>query len=113
MGTLQPTLMVSYRADVARVFDATDPAALAARGNSLADLGDPDWRWRMNRGRPVPTQALASALIEDGYDAMRVRSFAPGAAETDETLVLWQWHRGDGRDLVLQDEEGRLSSPGL
>lgn len=32
IGTLQPTTLVAYEADIRPIFDATDPAALGAQG---------------------------------------------------------------------------------
>lgn len=106
-GDLQPTTLVAYRADLGPVFDSRDPAALAARGITAADLADTRWRTRMIAGEPVPTQDLAAALAADGFAGLLVRSYAAGTTDADLNLVLWRWTGGDLR-LAVIDDEGRL-----
>ena len=55
VGTLQPTMLVAYRADLAPMLDGRDAAAIAAWGTTPDGLADPGWRGRMLAGRPVPT----------------------------------------------------------
>jgi RES domain-containing protein len=105
IGTLQPTTLVAYEADIGPIFDGTDPAAMAAQGLSPADLAADDWRARMLAEGKAPTQRLAERLKAAGFAGMQVRSFAKGATEADLNLVLWVW----GPDaLRLVDDEGRL-----
>lgn len=107
VGSLQPTILVSYRAEIAPVFDTRETAKLAAYGMTHEELSDPGWRLAMLDGRPVPTQDFALALIAEGYAGLLVRSFAKGAAGVDLNLVLWRW--GDkGCLLEVVDDEGRL-----
>lgn len=108
IGFLQPTTLVAYHADIAPVFDATDPAAVRGQGLAPAALADPAWRNAMNRGAPVPTQEFAEHLIVAGYVGLLVPSFAAGATPTDLNLVLWRWKGGEGTRLELIDDEGRL-----
>lgn len=107
VGDLQPTILVSYRADLGPIFDTRDQAALAARGVAPAELGDPAWRMAMLDGHPGPTQRLAMALRGEGYVGLLVRSFAKGADAHSLNLVLWAWD-GEGRRLEVVDDEGRL-----
>jgi hypothetical protein len=44
-----------------------------------------------------------------GFRALLVRSFAPGATETDLNLVLWDWGASPPSRLTLIDDENRLS----
>lgn len=108
VGTLQPTTLVSYEADIEPVFDATDPAGLAGYGLTPSALAADNWRIAMRDKGIAPTQTLAARLIGDGFAGVLVRSFARGAAVSDLNLVLWRW--GDTRParLVLNDTEGRL-----
>lgn len=108
VGTLQPTTLVAYRADLDPVFDGTDPVALAAVGATPALLATDDWRLRMQRDGKAPTQALAERLAAAGYVGLQVRSFAPGAKEGDLNLVLWTWGDRAPARLQLVDDEGRL-----
>jgi RES domain-containing protein len=107
VGSLQPTILVSYRADIAPVFDGRETAQLAAYGMAQETLADPGWRVAMLEGRQVPTQDVSRALIAEGYSGLLVRSFAKGATDADLNLVLWRWG-GKGCTLEVIDDEGRL-----
>ena len=108
VGHLQPTLLLAYDADISPIFDARDPAALAARSTTSDTLADPDWRKRMTDGQKVPTQNFAAQLAEEGYAGLLIRSFTPGAAPEDLNLVLWRWNTGERDRLSLIDDERRL-----
>lgn len=103
-GSLQPTVLVSYDADIASVFDSREAGALVAYGMDDAALADPGWRDRMREGGEAPTQTFARRLIAEGHDGLLVRSFAKGAGPGDLNLVLWRWDPG----LRLIDDENRL-----
>lgn len=107
VGSLQPTILVSYQADLGPIFDATDGAALSVRGMSATDLSDPGWRAAMLDGRVVPTQDLATALISDGFAGIFCPSFAQGASARSFNIVLWRWS-GTDCCLAVIDDENRL-----
>lgn len=109
VGRLQPTTLVSHDAEIERVFDCRDGAALAAYGMDAAALSDAAWRDRMKEGEEARTQAFARQLIAAGYCGLLVRSFAPGATADDLNLVLWTWSDVAPSRLVLVDDENRLS----
>ena len=94
-GTLQPTTLVFYKADITPIFDATDSDALSNYGMTPADLAADDCRLRMRAQGKVPTQILAERLIADGFADLRVPSFAKGATGKDLNVVLWV--RGNAR----------------
>lgn len=106
VGSLQPTILVSYRADIAPVFDARTTAQ-SGHGMTSEALADPGWRLAMLEGRRVPTQDFASNLINEGYAGLLVRSFAKGAVDADLNLVLWNWS-SERCSLEVIDDEGRL-----
>lgn len=108
-GSLQPTTLVSYDAEVDGVFDTRDEATLAAEGIDAADLADDTWRDQMKAIGEARTQGFARGLIARGYRAMLVRSFAPGATKDDLNMVLWQWSDSPPSRLTLIDDENRLS----
>lgn len=108
IGTLQPTTLVAYQADLEPIFDATDAKALHGYGVSPDKLAADDWRIRMGEDGKAPTQVLAERLIRDGYAGMQVRSFAKGATDADLNIVLWAWGDEPPAQLVLVDDEGRL-----
>ncbi len=110
VGDLQPTILVSYHADLGPIFDTREEAALAQYGMTAPALGDPGWRSTMLDRRAVPTQDLASQLIKDGFVGLLVRSFAPGTTPANLNFVLWRWSGPDTRLTVVDDEDrlGRL-----
>ncbi|WEX75027.1 RES domain-containing protein [Sinorhizobium numidicum] len=109
VGSLQPTTLVSYDAEIERVFDTRDEEALAAEHMDAVALADSTWRDQMKANGEARTQAFARRLIAGGYHALLVRSFAPGATAEDLNLVLWTWGGAAPSRLVLIDDEGRLS----
>ena len=109
VGSLQPTTLVSYDAEIERIFDARDVAVLAARGMNEAALGDNTWRDQMTATGKAKTQIFAHDLFTSGYHGLLVRSFAPGADAEDFNLVLWTWGSSAPARLTLIDDENRLS----
>ncbi len=107
-GSLQPTVLVSYNADLGPIFDTRDTEELQRRGMPESVLADAGWRTRMLDGQTVPTQDFAGSLIADGFTGLLIRSYAKGASATDFNIVLWQW-TGDSCVLEVVDDEGRLS----
>ena len=107
-GSLQPTMLVSYAADLGPIFDTRDQEGLNRYGATEAMLADPAWRMKMLEGQLVPTQELARALIADRFAGLLIKSFAKGATATDLNIVLWVW-RGKDRTLEVVDDENRLS----
>ncbi len=109
VGSLQPTMLVSYDADIERVFDSRDDAALQAEGMEASALADATWRNQMKATGEAKTQAFARRLVAAGYHGLLIRSFAPGATNNDLNLVLWNWSDALPSRLTLIDDEGRLS----
>lgn len=110
IGALQPTTLVSYEADIAKVFDTRDVKALASYEMDAAALADPSWRDRMISDGKAPTQKFAEALISSGFQGLLVQSFVHGAVGDDLNLVLWTWGNSAPASLVLIDDEGRLAT---
>lgn len=108
IGTLQPTTLVAYEADIGPIFNGADSAALTAQGLAPADLAADDWRARMLADGKAPTQELAERLKASGFAGMQVRSFAKGATDADLNLVLWVWGPDAPTELRLVDDDGRL-----
>ncbi|QPC88764.1 RES domain-containing protein [Mesorhizobium sp. NBSH29] len=108
VGSLQPTTLVSYDADIHAVFDARDQQALAERAMDMMALSRADWRDQMQARGEADTQMFARRLIAERYTAMLVPSFAVGAGSDDLNMVLWTWGRADAR-LAVIDDERRLS----
>jgi len=109
VGSLQPTTLVSYDADIERIFDSRDAGLLAGHGMETAGLADPSWRDQMKLSGEAPTQRFSRELIAAGYHGLLVRSFAAGNSASDLNLVVWTWGAEPPHRLTLIDDEGRLS----
>lgn len=107
VGSLQPTVLVSYSADIGPIFDTRDVNALEQHDLSPQHLADPGWRLKMLDARPVPTQSFAHRLSVDGFAGLLTRSFAQGATASSLNIVLWRW-TGAGCVLNVIDDENRL-----
>ena len=108
VGSLQPTILVSYKADLGPIFDTRDQDRLERYGMTASMLADTAWRMKMLEGQSVPTQDLASALIADRFAGFLIQSFAKGALSSDFNIVLWAWSGNKGSLEVVDDDE-RLS----
>lgn len=109
IGSLQPTTLVSYDADIEAVFDCRDEMALAGEGIDADQLADPTWRDQLKTQGEAPTQVFARRLMAAGYSGLLARSFAAGSSADDFNLVLWKWGSTRPSRLVLIDDEKRLS----
>lgn len=109
IGTLQPTTLVAYEANIGQIFDSTDLAELSAQGLTEADLAADDWRVRMIETGRAPTQEFAERLKAFGYAGLRVKSFAKGASHDDLNIILWVWGPNLPGHMRLVDDEGRLT----
>jgi RES domain-containing protein len=108
VGTLQPTTLVAYDADIAPVFDVREADALSAFGLTRVDLAASAWRNEMIEDGESKTQKFARRLIAEGYAALLVPSFARGAPHNALNLILWRWTSGAPTKLVRIDDENRL-----
>ncbi|PKR87444.1 hypothetical protein CXZ10_19770 [Pleomorphomonas diazotrophica] len=108
VGSLQPTTLVSYDADIDDLFDSRDVAALTTCGMTAADLAVATWRDEMRATGRSRTQAFAAELLAAGFAGLLVRSFARGSSEADLNLVLWRWSDSLPHRLTVIDDEGRL-----
>lgn len=109
VGSLQPTALVSYEAEIETVFDCRDEVALQAEGMDAAALADMTWRDQMKATGEARTQAFARRLAAAGYHGLLVKSFAAGATGDDFNLVLWKWSDTLPFRLTLIDDDNRLS----
>ncbi len=107
-GSLQPTTIIAYDADIEHIFDSRDADAFTDRSITASDLADPAWRDLMKRNGIAPTQQFACDLIAEGFNGLLVRSFAPGTGKDDLNIVLWTWGESSPARLAAIDDEGRL-----
>ena len=106
---LQPTTICSYQVNVRPIFDATDATNLERNGILFDDLACPTWEEETLAGGTAGSQAVAENLIQKGYAGILVRSFVLGASASDLNLVLWKYGPELPTQVLLVDDEGRLS----
>lgn len=109
VGSLQPTTLVSYQASIERVFDCRDINALQEHGMDAAALAAPTWRDEMKAAGEARTQTFARSLAALGFCGLIVRSFTAAATDDDLNLVLWTWGNAAPSQLILVDDDNRLS----
>lgn len=109
VGSLQPTTLVSYKADIANVFDSRNDDALRSFGMDAAALADASWRDQMRVKGRAKTQLFADALIDQGFHGLLVHSFVRGSGDDDFNLILWKWSDALPSKIMLVDDESRLT----
>jgi RES domain-containing protein len=62
----------------------------------------------MLEGKTPASQQVADRLIERGYAAMIVRSYAHGARHEDLNLVFWHWTKRRPHRVTVFDPSQRL-----
>lgn len=110
VGALQPTTLVSYKANIGPIFDGRDHVLISEYSMTVSDLSTNTWREEMNTGGKSTTQTFANELISNGYKGLIVPSYMKGALITDVNLVLWNWSSDKNNVFRLIDDENRLSS---
>jgi RES domain-containing protein len=105
----QPLTLCAYGVDCADVLDLTDPATLAARAITPADLAC-GWKDLESRGIRPPSWVVADRLIRDGAAAIVVPSYASGATVADINVVFWDWSPAPPHQVLVVDDERRLST---
>lgn len=104
---IRPYVVCSYDVDCEDIADLTTEAGRIAHGALLADLACA-WFADAAAGRVPPSWRIARALIAGGQAGVLVPSFAPGAAEEDRNLVLWDWSDRPPHKVEVFDPSGRL-----
>jgi hypothetical protein len=105
-GTTSPALNV--RTWRSCPFTRND-ARLAEFRITASDLAATTWRDEMITHGVSRTQAFARRLMDEGYAALMVRSFARGASDEEIDIVLWRWSAEPPAKLVPIDDENRLA----
>lgn len=109
VGDLQPTAIVSYHADIEKIFDSRDLAALNTFSMTPTDLADHGWRNQMKANGKAGTQIFAENLVSAGFNGLLIRSFVRGATDDDLNIVLWTWSDMPPVMIAPIDDDGRLS----
>ena len=107
----QPMTICAYEVDCTDIADLSGDDGRHDLGIALADLACA-WEDLVSRGAEPPSWRLAKRLMGEGYAAIVVPSFAPGAAEIDRNIVFWKWSNVRPHKVLVVDDEARLPRDG-
>jgi len=104
---IEPYVLCSYQVDCADVVDLRSDAGCLEYGVAPEDLSCA-WKSAVLERREPASWQLARGLIVRGIAGVLVPSFAPGAIQRDENLVLWDWSERPPHQVRVFDPSGRL-----
>lgn len=104
---IEPYVLCSYDVDCSDIADLRTNAGRAAHHVDLADMACA-WFAEAASGREPPSWRIARQLAAQGRAGVVVPSFAPGATDGDDNLVLWKWGRRLPHRVNVFDPSGRL-----
>jgi RES domain-containing protein len=100
-------VLCSYDVDCEDVVDLRTEDDRKDAGVSLDDMACA-WFSDISQGREPASWRVAQRLINGGAAGVLVPSFAPGATESDQNLVLWKWGEHLPHKVFVYDPSGRL-----
>ncbi len=104
---LTPYVLCSYDVDCEDIADLRTEGGRAAHGVALTDLACA-WGDALIARREPESWAVVRRLIAQGCAGILVPSFAAGATEEDQNLVLWRWGPEAPHRVRVFDPSGRL-----
>jgi len=104
---IDPCVLCSYDVDCADVADLRAAAGRAEYNVAPAELSCA-WKSDVLERREPASWLLARRLIARGIAGILVPSFAPGATQRDENLVLWKWSARPPHQVRVFDPSKRL-----
>ena len=99
----QPLTLICYNVECL-VFDACNQELLKQMGFTMEDLSNTNWILEMDNGSEPPQHKFAMKIINEGFDVLRVPSFASGSGMTNINLVFWKWGTQETKIKVVVDE---------
>jgi len=104
---IQPSLIVAYDVDCAKVLDLTSITVIKHHKISEPDVSC-GWLNYKLRGEAAPSWRLAERLVSEGFNGIVVRSFLADASNEDINLVLWNWSHHLPTKVIVHDPDHRL-----
>jgi RES domain-containing protein len=104
---IQPCVLCCYDVDCADIADLRTEAARATHSVRLEDMACA-WFSFVWEGKAPPSWGIARRLIAEGQAGILAPSFAPGATDVDNNLVLWRWSNRRPHRVRVFDPSGRL-----
>jgi RES domain-containing protein len=104
---LTPYVLCSYDVDCEDIADLRTAAGRAAFGVEMDDLACA-WGDALIARREPASWGVVRRLMADGVAGVLTRSFAHGATEDDQNLVLWRWGPHLPHKVMVYDPAGKL-----
>ena len=104
---MDPYVLCSYEVDCEDIADLRLDAGRNYHGVALADMAC-SWFALASAATAPPSWGIARRLIAQGFAGILVPSFAIGAADADQNLVLWDWSAVAPHKVLVFDPSGRL-----
>lgn len=104
---VDPCVLCSYDVDSEDIIDLRAPADRDAAGIDLDEMACA-WMGFLANGERPPSWAIHDRLNGQGAAGILVPSFAPGADDDDQNLVLWRWGEDLPHRVAVYDPSGRL-----
>jgi RES domain-containing protein len=104
---IDPCVLCSYEVDCEDIVDLRTPAGRDAAGIGHQDMACA-WMDFLAEGKRPPSWAIHERLVGQDAAGILVPSFAPGAGEVDQNLVLWRWGNEAPHAVKVVDPSGRL-----
>jgi RES domain-containing protein len=104
---IDPCVLCSYDVDCDDVVDLRTSADRERAGIEHEDMACA-WMGLLAAGKRPPSWAIYEQLFERSVAGILVPSFAPGAVEADQNLVLWRWGEDLPHSVKVNDPSGRL-----
>jgi len=87
---IDPCVLCSYEVHCADIVDLRTAEGREAARVTFDDMACA-WMGFLADGKRPPSWAIHKRFVADGKAGILVPSFAPGADELDQNLVLWNW----------------------
>jgi RES domain-containing protein len=104
---IDPCVLCCYDVDCADIADLRTHAGRAELCVAPEELSSAWFSYRLERKEPASWR-LARRLIAHGIAGILVPSFAPGATQRDDNLVLWDWSERPPHQVRVFDPSQRL-----
>ena len=104
---INPLVLCCYEVDCADIVDLRTDAARAQQRVAITELSC-TWELDVRERREPASWQLAGRMIARGTAGILVPSFASGATQRDENLVLWDWSERAPHQVRVFDPGGRL-----
>lgn len=104
---IKPLTIIAYDVDTGPIADLSTAENCVLNGIEPADLGCA-WLALHAMGEQVPSWRVAQKLQDKGFVGLITPSFAPGSAQEDRNLVLFEWSDTLPSKIIPYDPDDNL-----